>query len=73
MRAELIYKCQRCGDLVANGNISSSDEFGAADMTILHECSVIREDARMSDNDSDNIIVSKIGLAKLVGYDEYPV
>lgn len=63
MEAYPIYKCRRCGGTVVGEKITDPQEYGAVDTFKIHDCEEVGTDA--------GTVVKKVGLAKLVGYDEF--
>lgn len=62
MEAYPIYKCRRCGGTVVGSKITDPQEYGAVDTFQIHDC------AEAGDGE---LVIKKVGLCKLVGYDEY--
>jgi len=65
MEAYPIYKCRRCGATVVGKKITDPQEYGAVEPFTTHECETIGGEAGEAGT------ITKVGLCKLVGYDEY--
>lgn len=63
MEAYPIYKCRRCGGTVVGDKITDPQEYGAVDTFKIHDCEGEELDSGQT--------VKKVGLCKLVGYDEF--